>query len=106
MGYVIERHTGQRKAGICESKDRPNRERNRAVKIMLELSVRFYFGEYPGWRDVVTDLRGDIYKRFTEAGIVMAFPQRDVHLDTGQPIRIVVDPKPTDGIDKLTDDNA
>ncbi len=106
MGYIIERHTGQRQAGICESKDRQNRKRNGAVKITLKLSVRFYFGEYPGWRDVVTDLRGDIYKRFTEAGIVMAFPQRDVHLDTEQPIRIVVDPKPIGGIDKLIDDKA
>ncbi len=62
----------------------------------LELSVRFFVGEYRGWRDVVTDLRGDIYKRFTGAGIMMAYPQRDVHLDTDQPIRIVVDPTPTD----------
>jgi potassium efflux system protein len=62
----------------------------------LELSVRFFLGEYPGWRDIVTELRTDIFKRFKEAGIVIAYPQRDVHLDTDQPIRIVVDPPPAD----------
>jgi potassium efflux system protein len=61
----------------------------------LELSVRFFLGEYHGWRDIVTELRREIYKRFTDAGIVIAFPQRDVHFDTEQPIRIVVDSPPT-----------
>lgn len=61
----------------------------------LELSARFFLGEYHGWRDIVTELRREIYKRFTDAEIVIAFPQRDVHLDTEQPIRIVVDPPPT-----------
>jgi len=61
----------------------------------LELSTRFFLGEYHGWRDIVTEIRREIYKRFTDAGIVIAFPQRDVHLDTEQPIRIVVDPPPT-----------
>jgi potassium efflux system protein len=61
----------------------------------LELSVRCFLGEYRGWRQIVTELRRGIYKRFTDAGIVIAFPQRDVHLDTEQPIRIVVDSPPT-----------
>jgi potassium efflux system protein len=61
----------------------------------LELSARFFLGEYRGWREIATELRREIYKRFTEAGIVIAFPQQDVHLDSEQPIRIVVDPPPT-----------
>ncbi len=62
----------------------------------LELSLRCFLGKIEGWRRIVTELRRDIYKRFNEAGIVIAFPQRDVHLDSQQPIRIVVDPTPTD----------
>jgi len=58
----------------------------------LELSARCFLGEYRGWQEIATKLRREIYKRFTEAGIVIAFPQRDVHFDTEQPIRIVVDP--------------
>jgi len=61
----------------------------------LELSLRFFLDEYDSWRRIVTELRRDIYKRFNEAGIVIAFPQRDVHLDSKKPIRIVVDPQPT-----------
>jgi potassium efflux system protein len=61
----------------------------------LELSARCFLAQYLGWRDIATELRREIYKRFTEAGIVIAFPQRDVHFDTEQPIRIVVDQPPT-----------
>jgi small-conductance mechanosensitive channel len=31
-----------------------------------------------------------IEKRLREAGIVMAYPQRDVHLDSSRPLRIEV----------------
>ena len=61
----------------------------------LELSLRCFLGKIEGWWGIVTELRRDIYKRFNEAGIVIAIPQRDVHLDSQQPIRIVVDPPPT-----------
>ena len=37
---------------------------------------------------VVTELNREIYKRFEQAGIVIAFPQRDIHFDTDKPIRI------------------
>jgi len=60
----------------------------------LELSLRFFIDDFDIWRRVVTDVRRDIYKRFNEAGIVIAFPQRDVHLDSKQPLRIVIDPAP------------
>ena len=32
-------------------------------------------------REVRSEVRFEIYRRFSEAGIVIAFPQRDVHLD-------------------------
>ena len=39
---------------------------------------------------VASDLRFMIEKQFAENGIVIAYPQRDVHLDTAQPLRIEV----------------
>ena len=44
-------------------------------------------------RIIESDIRFHIDERFREAGIVIAFPQRDVHLDTEKPLefRIVND---------------
>jgi small-conductance mechanosensitive channel len=39
---------------------------------------------------VLSDLRFMIEKQFREAGIVIAYPQRDVHLDSSRPLRIEV----------------
>jgi len=39
---------------------------------------------------VLSDLRFMIEKRCREAGIVIAYPQRDVHLDSSRPLRIEV----------------
>jgi small-conductance mechanosensitive channel len=41
---------------------------------------------------VLSDLRFMIEKRFAEAGIVIAFPQRDVRLDAAKPLRVEVVP--------------
>jgi len=50
-------------------------------------------------RQVESDLRFAIEAKFREAGITIAFPQRDVHLDTLRPldVRVVGDsgPRPT-----------
>jgi len=37
---------------------------------------------------VASDIRKEINRRFNEEGIVVAFPQRDIHLDTSQPLEI------------------
>lgn len=42
------------------------------------------------WTLVASDLRHMIYKTLAANGIVMAFPQRDVHLDTAQPLQVRV----------------
>jgi len=39
---------------------------------------------------VASDLRFMIDKRFAEANIVLAFPQRDIHLDSAQPLRVEI----------------
>jgi potassium efflux system protein len=41
---------------------------------------------------VKTELHLEIYRRFEEAGIVISFPQRDVHLDSEKPLRISIEP--------------
>ncbi|HNX34025.1 MAG TPA: mechanosensitive ion channel [Kiritimatiellia bacterium] len=41
---------------------------------------------------VASDLRHMIAGTFAEHGIVMAFPQRDLHLDTAQPLRVQIQP--------------
>jgi potassium efflux system protein len=45
---------------------------------------------YVDARIVQSDVRHRIDKFFREAGITIAFPQRDVHLDTGRPIEVRV----------------
>jgi len=47
-------------------------------------------------RRVLSDLRFQIDERFREEAIVIAFPQRDVHLDSAGPLRVEVIGKPVD----------
>jgi len=60
----------------------------------LELSARCFLSSVEQRMTVMTELRTAINKAFQEAGISIAFPQRDVHLDTGGPIRIAIEPTP------------
>jgi len=41
-------------------------------------------------KDVESELRHRIAEAFTKAGILMAFPQRDVHLETSKPLQVEV----------------
>lgn len=47
-------------------------------------------------RRVLSDLRFQLDERFREEGVVIAFPQRDVHLDSAGPLRIELIGKPAD----------
>ena len=40
------------------------------------------------WRSIASDLRFMIHKTLSANGIVMAFPQRDIHVDTAQPLQV------------------
>ena len=42
------------------------------------------------WRAIASDLRFMIYKTLAAHDIVMAFPQRDIHLDTARPLEVRV----------------
>ena len=58
----------------------------------LLLTLVFWVEMTPGFsaRRVDSDLRFDIERLLREAGISIAFPQRDVHIDTRTPFRVEV----------------
>jgi potassium efflux system protein len=60
----------------------------------LNMVCRFYIDTFDNMWPVKTALHLAIYRRFQEAGIVISFPQRDVHLDSEKPLRIAIDPGP------------
>ncbi len=54
----------------------------------LTLILRCFIDSLDYRLTVKTELHSEINKRFNDAGIVFAFPQRDIHLDTTQPLDI------------------
>jgi small-conductance mechanosensitive channel len=55
----------------------------------LLFSLLFWFDASRTARgQLASDLRFMVDKALTEAGIVMAFPQRDIHFDDSKPLRI------------------
>jgi potassium-dependent mechanosensitive channel len=61
----------------------------------LLLSARCHLDSLENRMGVITQLNKEIYRRFEELGIVIAFPQRDVHFDAEKPIRISLDQAPS-----------
>lgn len=64
----------------------------------LNLGLRCFVSSINQRLETNTDLHRAINRKFNEAGIVIAFPQRDLHLDSTSPIEI----KLTDGGDSRT----
>jgi potassium efflux system protein len=56
----------------------------------LALSLRCYIDDIDFRLRTITELNQVIYRNMASAGIEIAFPQRDVHLDTKQPLDILV----------------
>jgi potassium efflux system protein len=56
----------------------------------LMLYARCYISSLDHRLETITALHESIYAKFEDAGIVIAFPQRDVHLDTSKPLDIRV----------------
>lgn len=54
----------------------------------LLICLRYFLGNLDKPLTVDSELRLAINRRFNEAGIVVAFPQRDLHIDTTQPLEI------------------
>jgi potassium efflux system protein len=63
----------------------------------LILAFRVFVGTLDDRLPVMTDMRRNIHRRFAEAGIVIAFPQRDVHFDADRPLRISLERSPPSG---------
>ncbi len=54
----------------------------------LNLVLRCFVGAQDDRMPTLTALHEAIDRKFNEAGIVIAFPQRDVHLDTSRPLEV------------------
>lgn len=54
----------------------------------LTLTLRCFIGSVDNRRPAISALHQAINRKFREAGIAIAFPQRDVHLDTSRPLDI------------------
>ena len=54
----------------------------------LTLTARVYIDNLDHRMSAISELHSAINEKFNKAGIVIAFPQRDVHLDTSQPLEI------------------
>jgi potassium efflux system protein len=57
----------------------------------LTLILRAYLGSLDYRVATITDLHRAINRKFNEAGIGIAFPQRDIHLDTSSPLKVQVE---------------
>ena len=60
----------------------------------LTIVLRCFTGSVEHWRKTSSELHLMINDHFNEAGIVMAFPQRDVHLDISQPLDLRIHKMP------------
>jgi small-conductance mechanosensitive channel len=47
-----------------------------------------FWSALEGRKDIESEIRHRIAETFAQAGIVMAFPQRDVHLETSKPLQV------------------
>jgi potassium efflux system protein len=54
----------------------------------LLISLRYLIEHLDQRMIVDSELRLQINRRFNEAGIVIAFPQRNIHIDTMQPLEV------------------
>ena len=54
----------------------------------LTIVLRCFIGSMDYWRKTTSELHEAINNKFKDAGIVIAFPQRDVHLDTSRPLDV------------------
>ena len=60
----------------------------------LNLFLRIYLNDIGLRVSTMTDVCLSINKKFNEADIVIAFPQRDIHFDNNQPLELVMRREP------------
>ena len=54
----------------------------------LTMMLRCFVGSMEYRIQTASELNQEINRKFEDAGIVIAFPQRDIHLDTAQPLDV------------------
>jgi potassium efflux system protein len=54
----------------------------------LNFVLRCYLPNFDNWAINKTDLHMAIDKAFREAGIAIAFPQKDIHFESGRPLEV------------------
>jgi potassium efflux system protein len=57
----------------------------------LTLTLRAFIDDLDYRLATITDLHKAINRKFEQAGINIAFPQRDLHLDAREPLRIAIE---------------
>jgi len=62
----------------------------------LTLILRAYLSSIDYRIATITDLHKAINRKFADAGIVIAFPQRDLHMDTSRPLQVELLQRPGD----------
>jgi potassium efflux system protein len=62
----------------------------------LNITARCFIGSLNIRREALSDLNLAINRKLHEGGIVIAFPQRDVHLDMASPLDVRIQKEPTD----------
>lgn len=54
----------------------------------LTIVLRCFIGSMEFWRQTTSELHQSINNKFEATGIVISFPQRDIHLNTSQPLDV------------------
>ncbi|MCP4430702.1 MAG: mechanosensitive ion channel [Gammaproteobacteria bacterium] len=67
----------------------------------LTIMLRCFVGSMDYWRQTTSELHQSINDKFEAAGIVIAFPQRDIHLNTSQPLDVRIHRVEGDGMAAL-----
>jgi len=57
----------------------------------LTLTLRAFVDDIDHRSATVTDLHKAINRKFEQAGIAMAFPQRDLHFDPSSPLHVTIE---------------
>ena len=64
----------------------------------LTIVLRCFIGSMEFWRQTTSELHQSINSKFEAAGIVISFPQRDIHLNTSQPLDVRIHPVPNNDL--------
>ena len=88
--HALMREAAQEHARILED-PKPNLTFEGFGDNSLTLILRAFIDDLDFRLATITDLHKAINRKFQQAGISIAFPQRDLHLDTREPLRVSIE---------------